>query len=275
MAQPVSTMMLKYTYLKPRQKFGKQCIFETLSPLGVENIWPNPEHAANYIQRKQCDQQMQLSTQFATHDAQTETKVSKDMGILHLEGGWPKEINPSDGEATHRFIRRVEKDPSYAASMRNLMPLMEYHVCQNNAVNIHQNFFDDMIPTHLVKQYDMRIWNSYEDPQKFVRPIRSLSWSPDGSNRLAAAYAFTEFEDYPADVNPCSYVWDIGNANKPMIELESSSAMLSLQFNPRDISMLISGHMSGQVCCWDIRIGGKPMHTSDIYYSHRYPFQLT
>ncbi|KZC05586.1 Dynein intermediate chain 3, ciliary, partial [Dufourea novaeangliae] len=202
---------------------------------------------------------------------QTDRKIIKDAGVLHKEGGWPKEIHPRDGETVYRFRRRVEKDASYVSTMRNLLPLMENNVCQNNAVNIHQNFFDDMIPTPLVKQYDMRIWNSYQDPQEIVRPIRSLSWSPNGSNRLAAAYAFTEFEEHSTDVNPYSYVWDVGNAIQPMIALKSSSPMLAVKFNPRDLSMLISGHMSGQVCCWDIRMGGTPVHTSHIFLSHGAP----
>lgn len=40
--------------------------------------------------------------------------------MLHLEGGWPKEINVKDEEAVLRFRRRVEKDDNWAPRMRKL-----------------------------------------------------------------------------------------------------------------------------------------------------------
>lgn len=46
---------------------------------------------------------------------------------------------------------------------------------------------------------------------------------------------------------------------------------MTIEFNPRDPSMLISGLMSGQVCNWDIRIGNSPVQMSHLQFSHRYP----
>lgn len=55
-----------------------------------------------------------------------------------------------------------------------------------------------------------RTSNMYADPQPIVRPINHLSWSPGAQNRLAAAYSFMEFERKLSNVNPSSYIWDIG-----------------------------------------------------------------
>lgn len=54
------------------------------------------------------------------------------------------------------------------------------------------------------------------------------------------------------------------------MQLRSSSSLMTIEFNPRDPSMLISGLMSGQVCNWDIRIGNRPVQMSHLQFSHRY-----
>lgn len=41
-------------------------------------------------------------------------------GINHMEGGWPKDINPQDTEQTIRFRKKVEKDESYINSVLRL-----------------------------------------------------------------------------------------------------------------------------------------------------------
>lgn len=38
----------------------------------------------------------------------------------HLEGGWPKDINPQEMEQTIRFRKKVEKDEGYIASILQL-----------------------------------------------------------------------------------------------------------------------------------------------------------
>lgn len=45
--------------------------------------------------------------------------------MVHIEGGWPKELNPKDEEATARFRRRVEKDDIWPIKMKKLMEVRE------------------------------------------------------------------------------------------------------------------------------------------------------
>lgn len=45
---------------------------------------------------------------------------SVSCGINHVEGGWPKDINPQDMEQTIRFRKKVEKDESYISSVLHL-----------------------------------------------------------------------------------------------------------------------------------------------------------
>ena len=49
--------------------------------------------------------------------------------MFHFEGGWPKEINPRDEEATARYRRRVEKDDNWAPCLRNLCNVNHSKFC--------------------------------------------------------------------------------------------------------------------------------------------------
>lgn len=62
----------------------------------------------------------------------------------------------------------------------------------------------------------------------------------------------------------------VENPNAPVICLRSPSPLMTIEFNPHDPSLLISGLMSGQVCNWDVRIGNRPVQMSHRQFSHRY-----
>ncbi|XP_068983669.1 dynein intermediate chain 3, ciliary-like [Bombus flavifrons] len=267
-------MLTQYTYIKPRCQFGKQCVFRT-DHVAEENIQPEPKLMQDYVYRPYTHRQVQLSKQYAAHEVQTMRKIEINTGVHHTEGGWPKEVNARDAEVVQRFRRRVEKDDNWAINMRSLLSTMEDYVLQNNAINIYQNFFDDLIVTPMIKDHNIRVVNLYEDPETKVRPIKDISWSPNYSDRLAVAYGFPESEQPSADLSPYSYVWDLENPNKALYTLKSPFHLTTVKFNPRDPVMLVSGLVSGQVCYWDIRSNEKPMETSHPYSSHRYPVTQT
>lgn len=41
-------------------------------------------------------------------------------GVNHVEGGWPKDINPQEVEQTIRFRKKVEKDENYINTIMHL-----------------------------------------------------------------------------------------------------------------------------------------------------------
>lgn len=56
----------------------------------------------------------------ARFQVNTERFESESRGINHVEGGWPKDINPDNMEQTIRFRKKVEKDESYINSVLQL-----------------------------------------------------------------------------------------------------------------------------------------------------------
>lgn len=41
-------------------------------------------------------------------------------GVNHIEGGWPKDVNPLELEQTIRFRKKVEKDENYVNTIMQL-----------------------------------------------------------------------------------------------------------------------------------------------------------
>ncbi|XP_032670436.1 dynein intermediate chain 2, axonemal-like [Odontomachus brunneus] len=260
-------MEIKQIFLKTRAEFGKQCIFDTWGPHMDEEIRPNPVAMADYITRTHCNVGVLHTKQFALHEAQTANGQTKSSGMFHFEGGWPREINPKDEETTARFRRRVEKDDEWAPKLRNLFQQMEHGVLQNGALNIYEQYFDDMVPTELVKPRDLRTLNVYENLQTPAESVNDISWSPDSGSKMVVSY-YSELGTQP-DYSNIVYIWQIDNPNEPWMTLKATSATLVSEFNPRDPSVLASGLMSGQVCSWDVRTGSTPVQTSHRQFSHR------
>lgn len=86
---------------------------------------------------------------------------------------------------------------------------MEHCIHQNNAINIYEHYFADVDPSIIVEDLSSRTLNVFRDQQKVKRPIRNLSWSPDGGTRIAGSYCNLDFQT-PTVYGCESYVWDVG-----------------------------------------------------------------
>jgi len=53
--------------------------------------------------------------QINTERFETETR-----GVNHVEGGWPKDVNPLEIEQVIRYRKKVEKDEGYINAITNL-----------------------------------------------------------------------------------------------------------------------------------------------------------
>lgn len=71
----------------------------------------------------------------------TTAVVSVSRGMNHVEGGWPKEVDPAEAEQVVRFRRKVEKDEGYIRTVARLGAVVEELVKQNNAVDVYEEYF--------------------------------------------------------------------------------------------------------------------------------------
>jgi hypothetical protein len=75
------------------------------------------------------------------HEVNTPRCVLKSSSMRHTEGGWPKDVDPSEQADVTRFRKKVEKDDEYKAAVKALGPLLARCLKQNNTVDIYEEYF--------------------------------------------------------------------------------------------------------------------------------------
>ncbi|XP_077354000.1 dynein axonemal intermediate chain 2 isoform X2 [Festucalex cinctus] len=213
---------------------------------------------------------------FISMEVNTERFESESRGLNHVEGGWPKDINPQEMEQTIRFRKKVEKDENYLNSIMQLGGVIGHCVGQNTAVDIYQKYFEDEDLTDEIQEPpSAKTINVFRDPNQVKRTVTCLSWHPDGGRKLAAAYSCLEFQKASTDMSPDAYIWDIENPNKPELTLKPASPLVCLDYNPKDSHTLVGGSYNGQIVFWDTRKGSQPTDVSSLEHSHRDPVYKT
>ncbi|XP_055904528.1 dynein axonemal intermediate chain 2 isoform X2 [Eupeodes corollae] len=261
---------MEYSYKKERRSFGQQHSFQDKDEV-IFNETSNREMCKDYILRNPVDRMTQFTNQMSVSVANTERATFKNCGITHNEGGWPKDINMQDPEQTVRYKRKIEKDENYITQVMNLTKPMEHYIHQNNAVNIYENYFEDLDPAPLPEPCRSRTVNVYRDPNAFKVPVTHLSWSPDGGIRLAASHCDMKFQGNKSGQLTNSYIWEIENPNEPLVTLEPKVPCVCLEYNQKDPTSLVSGMYNGQVAAWDTRHGRYPVMISEREVCHRDP----
>lgn len=80
----------------------------------------------------------------------TDRYESESRGINHVEGGWPKDVNPQEMEQTIRFRKKVEKDESYINTIMHLGSVSTDSECKINLIA--------RVEVFLVSQPSYSVW---------------------------------------------------------------------------------------------------------------------
>jgi len=264
-------MEIVYVYTKKRNEFGRQCNFTDRQAELHVDIAPDEKLLQEYIERNPCDTGIQCVQEMSEHEVNTERYETDNRGINHVEGGWPKDINPAEVEQTIRFRKKVEKDENYVNIVQSLGNVMEHCIKQNNAIDIYEEYFEGCTTNICKDPPSAKTINVFRDPNEIKRTATHISWYPDGASKLAVAYSKLEFQSMTAETCLDSYIWDIENPNKPDLVLKPVSPLLCLEYNPKDPHVLLGGCYNGQLGFWDTRKGSHPVETTPIEHSHRDP----
>jgi len=268
-------MEIVYVYTKKRSEFGRQCNFTDRPAELHVDVAPDNSLTSEFIERNPCDVATQCVQEMSEHEVNTERYETENRGINHVEGGWPKDVNPQEVEQTIRFRKKVEKEDSYINALTQLGSVMEHCIRQNNAVDIYEEYFDKVEAVENDEAPSAKTINVFRDPNQFKRSATSLSWYPDGCRKIAVAYSNLEFQRNNADSSYASYIWDVENPNKPEQTLKPVSPLVCLEYNPKDSHVLVGGCYNGQLAFWDTRKGSHPTEMSPIEHSHRDPVYKT
>lgn len=259
-------------YQKKRAEFGRQCNFSDRSAQLIADIQPEKGLEKDYIVRNPVDIACQNTKEFSEHEVNTETVTYTTVGINHVEGGWPKDVNPEEVEQVSRFRKKAEKTDTFKHSVLSLSEAMEHAIRQNNAVDIYEDIFENTdAAVEVVDAPVAQPIKVFRDPEDKKRSVTSISWYPDQATKLAAAYSILEFQQAPEGMCMDSYVWNMERPGTPESVLSPSSPLVSVEYNPKDVHMLLGGQYNGQIAVWDVRKGSRPVEVSPIEKSHRDP----
>ncbi|XP_068602941.1 dynein axonemal intermediate chain 2 [Brachionichthys hirsutus] len=265
-------MEIVHVYTKVRGAFGRQCLFSERPAELLVDVTPEPGLAPPLVLKPRRDHAVQACGDMSLHQVNTERFQSESCGINHVEGAWPKDINPQEAEQTIRFRKKVEKDEGYISSILQLGSVMEHCIRENNAVDIYQDYFEDEEEEEERQELpSAKTINVFRDPNEVKRTVSGLSWHPDGGRKLAAAYSCLEFQRTSRDTSLDSYIWDIENPNRPEMTLKPASHLINVDYNPKDPHTLVGGCYNGQMAYWDTRKGSQPVESSSLEQSHRDP----
>ena len=112
-------MAEQYVYQRERREFGKQCLFSDKKFLMV-SLPSNHDDFNGFMLRNPVSEGTQLGKQYALSEVNTESTTVDHKGVLHQEGGWPKDVNCEDIEQTVRYRRKLEKDDTFISQVTKL-----------------------------------------------------------------------------------------------------------------------------------------------------------
>lgn len=271
-------MEIVYVYTKKRQEFGRQCNFSDRAAELHVDIMPDDSLAANFVEKNPVDIGIQCVQEMSEHEINTERYETEPRGLNHVEGGWPKDVNPGEVEQTIRYRKKVEKDEMYVNTIIQLGSVMEHCIKQNNAIDIYEEYFGDVEQAEFDEEPSAKTINVFRNPFSSEtlpggkkHTATSISWFPDGPSKAAVAYSSLEFRGSTVDLPMYSYIWNMENPNKPEMTLRPPSSNVSLEYNPKDSHILIGGCYNGQLAFWDTRKGPMPVETAPVESAHHDP----
>jgi len=266
-------MNIEFLYQKQRREFGRPCNhFSSTEAQLMEPFMSEIGAKDKFIERNPSTLDVQAIPTMSEHYVNTERFSYVSIGMYHQEGGWPKDIDPTEKEQTQRYRKKVEKDEDYIRQVKSLGDAVEHSIMQNISVDIYQDYFQGEYADHSSEPPSAKTLSVFKDPNATKRTVTGISWYPDGGKKLAVSFAIMQFQDWRMEkMSPLSYIWDVNNPNFPEQELVPSSPLCCLEYNPKDPHLLVGGSYNGLVSYWDTRKGSNPADTSIIEKSHRDP----
>jgi len=175
--------------------------------------------------------------------------------MVHTEGGWPKDVNPADGEAKKRFVNKVMKEDRYIKSVKTLGSSISHIINQNNSLNIYDAYFLDKqqttnLLTSVKSKSSATILTIFKDPcTKYKRAANNISFIPSDGKKIAIAYCVPQAQDID---DTSSYIWDINNPNSPDGSLVPTSPLTCIEYNPKETAIIVGGAANGTLCKYTV-----------------------
>ena len=208
----------------------------------------------------------------------TSRKEFEESSINHTEGGWPRDVADKDEQiefARSRFRKKKEKEERFVKELESMLKTVEGRMKQNNSLDIYGHYFENDDDKTGCAVSCMTITSVLKDSSPGVsgrgRCVSDLSWSNGQASRLVVSYCSRLFRDDREDSASSGHVYDCDDPRRPVVVLAPPSDLTSVSYHPRRGRLLAGGCYSGQVGCWDDRLGGGPRAVTPHEVAHTGP----
>ena len=72
-------------------------------------LFCSTEFDEKYILRNPTIAELDSTPDYSEHEAGTEQVIMQNHGLIHNEGGWPKDVDVEDPDAKERYRKKFEK----------------------------------------------------------------------------------------------------------------------------------------------------------------------
>ena len=258
---------------KKSSLIGRPISFSDQSGVVLEEILPDRSLESEYITRLKMSRNVQAGGDTSGCSVNTERKELVCQGMIHTEGGWPRDVNGDDVEQKSRYRKKVEKEDEFIYKTSKLARETEKYVRQNNTINIFEEYFDEDDAATDIKPSFVGSVAVFKDPvsDDEDRAINKVSWSPSGEH-IVMAYCNTEYlAYYDRIIDKTSLVYDVSNPLTPLLRIQPPSPLLTLQYHRRESGLVVGGTLSGHMVLLDTRQGGEPVAVVEETGNHGDP----
>lgn len=261
----------EYIYMKKRKDFGRYCNFDDVEPKIIGEVQEDHTRGDMYVEQTVVNCTLDNIPTFSEHAVNTARVQTKSRVMLHCEGGWPKEVDYTEPSDTMKWRKRVEKDPTFTAAVRqlckNTIPCIE----QNNTIDLFEHYFHCEDPEHLPENLTMKTIALFKDPVDEKRSVTKIGWHPEGPTKIIGSYSNLRFQRMSDDMPTASFIWDINERNVPLTELRTTSPLIACQYNLKNSDVLLGGCYNGLLNHYDLRTGPGPVGKTAVEVSHYDP----
>eukprot|EP00927_Polykrikos_kofoidii_P047206 TRINITY_DN4130_c0_g2_i1.p1 TRINITY_DN4130_c0_g2~~TRINITY_DN4130_c0_g2_i1.p1 ORF type:complete len:575 (-),score=107.07 TRINITY_DN4130_c0_g2_i1:465-2189(-) len=260
-----------HVYIKLRKDFGRFCNFDDVDAQILAATDRDPKLGDKYVEQTILSLVEDNIPIYSEHSVNTARVQTKSRGMIHVEGGWPKEVDAAEAVDTMKWRKKMDKDPSFVGVVRQLTKQTVTCLMQNNTIDLFEHYFHKEEPEHLPELLTMKTIALFKDPSDEKRSVTKISWHPEGPTKLVGSYSCLRFQRMSEEMPLNSFIWDISERNEPLTELRTTSTLICTQFNFKNADYLVGGCYSGIINWYDLRKGPTPVSRSSVEVSHYDP----
>ena len=131
----------------------------------------------------------------SAHTINTERIETKDKGMSHDVGGWPKDYDYTDDVQVTRYKKKLSKDTTYKEAAKDLTRTAERCIRQNNEIDLFEEYFASESAEAMADEIYTKTLMIFKDPNQIKRAVTKFHWKVDGDeHRIAVAYAQLRFQ---------------------------------------------------------------------------------